>query len=178
MTEPKHKKFYYKPFAFVGIKDFRGADAFPIDIPREFMSRGGCEGFIDHNVLNAEWPEGYPVPSVSGACDPICFCAIYRRQLLRGWFRRPSRSLLLLFAGFERMRRSVAEESVLSKGGTVTRIAPEGYHFAALWAFIKSLSNWLDISCDWLTAKRKQIGSLIWPVQEEIAEAVQPLPKR
>lgn len=139
MTEPRHKKFFYKAFAFVSIKDFNGANAFPIDIPLEFMSSGGCEEFIDHNVLNAEWPEGHPVPSVIGACDPICFCAIYRRQLARSVFKRPSRALILLFAGFERMRRSVAEEALSAKGQNVGDFVPHGYHFTALWAFIKSL---------------------------------------
>lgn len=137
--KPKHKKFFYKAFAYVGMKSFNGSDAIPIDLPVEFMSEGGCEAFIAENALNAEWPAGYPVPEVIGACDPICFCAIYRRQIAREWRKRPSRAVILIFAGYERMRRSVAEESILAKGGIVTDDVPDGYYFKAVWSFLRTL---------------------------------------
>lgn len=140
-----HKKHYYRVAAYISMMDFNGRNSVPVRIDKEFFSELDCHEFVSRNNLNAEWP-GYEIPATTGVCVPECFCQIYRRQIRRyarkGQFYRV---ITLLWFGFERMRRSVAEQdfSNTEKPIMSKHDVPSGYHWAALKGFIKS---WRDVA--------------------------------
>ena len=148
--KPRHKKFFYRPFLYVSAKDFNGLDSIPSELPFEFFSESSCQDFVSHNALNVQWPEGYLLPQVTGACDPICFCAVYRRQVARYWLKRPWRAWRLIWAGYERRRRSGAEEAGIDlmtqrklEGDIIKSVSKRGYHVQTIFFFIKSFLLWL-----------------------------------
>lgn len=136
-----HKKSFYRIAAFVAVNDYQGKDSRPVSFPNEFMSSGGCQDFISRNNLDAEWP-GTHIPATTGVCVPDCFCAIYRRQIVRHLKTfNIYRAVTLIWFGYERMRRSVAEADLVDTEQPITSKydIPSGHHYSALKEFTRSL---------------------------------------